>query len=63
VLQLESERCTPPAGCLLPEYAWEWQKADGEPHADRVLFRIAEFDPERPVDKRRQVSAEPVTGP
>jgi hypothetical protein len=39
--------------CLLPDYAKKWQEADGKPHDDRLLFRIAEFDPAAPFDKRR----------
>lgn len=39
--------------CLLPDYAREWQKQDGKAHDDRLLFRISEFDPMRPFDKRR----------
>jgi hypothetical protein len=63
VLQLESEHHLHDTrwhvyqhqgeNCLLPDYAWKWNKADGKDHQDRLLFRIANFEPARPFDERR----------
>jgi hypothetical protein len=37
---------------LLPAYARQWQVDDGKAHDDRLLFRVAKFDPARPFDNR-----------
>lgn len=39
--------------CLLPEYAWRWQARDGKVHADRLLFKIADFDEHQPFARTR----------
>ena len=39
--------------CLLPEYARQWQTKDGKQHADRLLFRIRDFDERQPFARRR----------
>jgi hypothetical protein len=40
--------------CLLPEYARQWQATDGKEHADRLLFRIRDFDERQPFARRRK---------
>ncbi|MFO1512774.1 MAG: hypothetical protein U1F83_07665 [Verrucomicrobiota bacterium] len=39
--------------CLLPEYAYNWQVKDGKEHADRLLFKIRDFDERQPFANRR----------
>lgn len=38
---------------LLPEYAREWQVKDGREHADRLLFKIRDFDEKHPFAHTR----------
>jgi len=40
--------------CLLPEHARQWRAADGKEHADRLLFRIRDFDEKQPFAHRRR---------
>lgn len=48
---------------LLPAYARLWQLKDGNDHADRLLFRVPDFDPTRPFEFMMQAAekSEPVT--
>ena len=39
--------------CLLPEYAREWQAKDGKEHADRLLFKVPDFDEAEPFPRGR----------
>lgn len=40
--------------CLLPEHARQWQANDGKEHADRLLFRIRDFDERQPFARGRR---------
>jgi hypothetical protein len=47
---------------LLPAYARRWQIKNGDAHADRLLFRVPEFDPARPFEYMMQAAERPEPG-